>query len=442
MPLEEKPVEPKEEPYLLVYEPVAPDPVPEDDNARLLPLTPLFRGQSTDPLPPPGNPIYDVSPQGDPWGKAIRNPDPYDEWNRLPPPEFIDVDTYLSEARTGRLMFGVGVNSNTGLVGNIVLSEQNFDILRPPTSWDDLWQGTAWRGNGEKFRIEAMPGTQFSRYMVDWTDPYFMDTNNSLGVSGFFFNRYYQNWTEQRTGGRVRLGRQLSQHWSASTSLRLEAVDVMNPSVANPPPLLQEALGTHLLSTAMFTLAHDTRDSPFLASKGHHAEVNVEQAFGQYDYSRVNVLGSQYFTLYQRPDGGGKHILSVRGEVGWTGPSTPIFERFYAGGLQSFRGFYFRSVSPKQNGVYVGGDWMMLGSVEYMLPVMANEMVRVVTFSDFGTVTDQVSLSDFRVSVGAGLRITVPMLGPTPLALDWAFPLVKDPGDRLQSFSFFMGMNR
>jgi len=436
------PIERPEMPYLLDYTPVADEPEVQDDNAKLAPLTPIFRGQSRDPLRPPENPIYDVSPQGNPWGKAIENPDPYDELNRLPPPEFIDLDAFLSEARTGRLMFGVGVNSNSGLVGNIVLSEQNFDIRRPPTSWDDIWNGTAWRGAGEKFRIEAMPGTQFSRYLVDWTNPYFMDTNNSLGVSGFYFNRYYQNWTEQRLGGRIRVGRQFTQQWSGSAALRLENVDVFNPSTAFPPPLLKDALGSNFLSTGLFTLAHDTRDSPFMPSQGHHAEVNFEQAFGQYDYSRVNVEGRQYFTMYQRPDGGGKHILSVRGEVGWTGNSTPIFERYFAGGLQSFRGFYFRSVSPVQNGVYVGGDFMVLGSVEYMLPVLANEMVRVVTFSDFGTVNDKVSLSDFRVSVGAGLRVTVPMLGPTPLALDWAVPIVRDPNDRTQLFSFFMGLNR
>lgn len=437
------PVERPEIPYLIDFpsESDLPQSDPEDDNARLAPLTPVFRGQSRDPLKPPENPIYDVSPQGDPWGKAIQNPDPYD-WDRMPPPEFIDIDTYLSEARTGRLMFGVGVNSNSGLVGNIVLSEQNFDIRRPPTSWDDVWNGTAWRGAGEKFRIEAMPGTQLSRYLVDWTDPYFMDTNNSLGVSGFYFNRYYLNWTEQRLGGRLRVGRQFTQQWSGSASLRLENVDVFNPSVANPPQLLKDAIGSSFLSTGLFSIAHDTRDSPFMPSQGHHAEVTFEQAFGEFKYSRVDAEARQYFTTYQRADGGGKHILSLRGEVAWTGSDTPIFERFYAGGFQSFRGFYFRGVSPVQNGVYVGGDWMVLGSVEYQLPVLANEMVKVVTFSDFGTVTDKASLSDFRVSVGAGLRVTVPMMGPTPIALDWAIPLAKDPTDKTQLFSFYIGMNR
>jgi len=435
--------QPKERPsvpYLMEYKPEQ-SPIPENDNSRLAPLTPVFRGQSRDPLKPPENLIYDESPQGDPFGEALLNPEPWD-WDRIPPPEFIDIDTYLGEARTGRLMFGVGVNSNSGLVGNIVLSEQNFDFRRPPTSWDDIWNGTAWRGAGEKFRIEAMPGTQVSRYLVDWTDPYFMDTNNSLGLSGFYFSRYYMNWTEERLGGRVRVGRQFTQQVTGSAALRLENVDVFNPSVANPPELLKEALGMNFLSTALFSLSHDTRDSPFNPSEGHFAEVTYEQAFGEFNYSRVEAEARQFFTMYQRADGGGKHILSMRGQVGWTGEDTPIFERFYAGGFQSFRGFFFRGVSPLEQGVYVGGDWMVLGSVEYQLPVLANEMIKFVTFSDFGTVTDNVSLEDFRVSVGAGLRITVPMMGPTPIALDWAIPLAQKDTDRTQLFSFYIGLNR
>ena len=108
-------------------------------------------------------------------------------------------------------MFGVGVNSDAGVVGNIVLSEQNFDILRPPTSWADIWNGTAWRGGGQRFRIEAMPGSSVSRYLVDWSDPYFLDSNYNLGVSGFYFQRYYQDWTEERLGGRVRVGLHLDE---------------------------------------------------------------------------------------------------------------------------------------------------------------------------------------------------------------------------------------
>ena len=54
--------------------------------------------------------------------------------------------------------------------------------------------------------------------------------------------------------------------------------------------------------------------------------------------------------------------------MGWTGDNTPIFERFFAGGFQSFRGFAFRGVSPvsDQNpNVYIGGQFMAVGTVEY-----------------------------------------------------------------------------
>lgn len=404
----------------------------------LSPITPIFRAQSKDPLKPPANFGFDNSPQGDPFGKAIRDPDP-DDWTNVP--EFVDIDTYLSEARTGRLMFGVGVNSDAGLIGNIVLSEQNFDILRPPTSWADIANGTAWRGAGQKFKIEAMPGTQVSRYLVDWQDPYFLDSNFNLGVSGFYFTRYYRDWYEDRLGGRIRLGRQLTQQWSTAVALRLEDVRVYNPHLPTPP-ILAESVGTNFLSTIRGSLMHDTRDAAFGSTSGHYLEFGYEQAFGEYNYPRLEVEGRQYFTTYQRIDGQGKHTLMVRGQANWSGDNTPIFERYFAGGFQTFRGFAFRGVSPTQEGVYTGGNFMVLGGAEYTVPVTANEMIKVVGFSDFGTVNDNVSLSNFRLSVGGGVRIVVPAMGPVPIALDLAVPLMKDQNDIQQVFAFYIGVNR
>lgn len=399
----------------------------------------IIQTQGRGPLPPHQNYIFDDSPQGNPLMPAIRDPDP-NIWETMPPPEFIDIDTYLTEARTGRLMFGVGVNSNAGVVGNIVFSENNFNILRPPTSWDDLWSGSAFRGAGQKFRVEAMPGSQVSRYLVDWQDPYFLDSDYNLGVSGFFYNRYFRQWTEQRIGGRIRMGRQITQQWSAAVSLRLENVDIFNtPTPA--PQLLTDARGSNLLSTIGANIIHDTRDAAFLPGKGHYINASVEQAFADFEYTKLDLEGRQYFTTYQRPDGEGRHTLMLRGETGWTDSGTPIFERYYAGGYQSFRGFAFRGVTPIDTGVEVGGRFQLLGTAEYMLPVTANEMIKVVAFTDVGTVEENVSLDQFRVSVGAGLRLTIPMMGPVPIALDFGIPVVKQDFDREQIFSFYIGAN-
>lgn len=392
------------------------------------------RGQTTaSPIPPPQNPIYGTSPQGDPFS----NP----QFFEAEPPGWVDLDVGLSEARTGRLMFGVGVNSDNGVVGSFVLEETNFDILRPPTSPGDIFNGTAWRGGGQQFRVEAVPGNIVSRYMVSWTDPFFLDTDYSLTTSGFFFNRFYNDWDEERLGGRIGVGRQLTNEISVNAALRLEDVTITDPR-APTPPILARSLGSNFLSTVRLGVAHDTRDAPFLPAAGHLVQFNVEQAFGDFVYPRLELDGSQFFTLYSRPDGGGRHILSVNGHLGWTDNDTPIFERYFAGGFQTFRGFAFRGVSPVQNGTRIGGRFLALGGVEYMAPITADDKIQAVAFSDFGSIENDIGLSDFRMSIGAGVRLTVPAMGPAPIALDFAYPILKEDFDDRQIFSFYVGFTR
>ena len=86
----------------------------------------------------------------------------------------------------------------------------------------------------------------------------------------------------------------------------------------------------------------------------------------------------------------------------------------------------------------------MLGSFEYMLPLTADDMIRAVAFVDYGTVEEDVRIDwdNFRVAPGFGFRITVPALGPAPLAFDFAFPVCKADTDDTQVFSFFVGFSR
>lgn len=385
------------------------------------------------PLPPV---IQD--PNGDMFNQSLTAPPP--NWVE-PPPGQLDADVYVSEAQTGRLMFGVGVNSNAGLVGSVVLDENNFDLTRPPRSFQEILDGTAFRGGGQQLRMEAVPGTQLSRYLISWRDPYFMDQDVSLGVSGSYFTRIFPNWLEKRLGGRITGGKQWTQEFSTNVAIRLEDVTISDPTFPTPTPLA-DVVGTNFLSTARVSAIHDTRDTPFIASTGHYVELSYEQAFGNYVYPRVDLDGRQYFKLRERPDGTGKHILSLSGQLGWTGSDTPLFERYFAGGFHSFRGFQFYGVTPRELDVRVGGNWQALGSVEYMVPVTADDAVQIVTFTDFGTVTQDVGLQDFRLSVGAGLRLTIPMMGPVPIALDWAVPIMREDFDTRQLFSFYIGMAR
>jgi outer membrane protein insertion porin family len=358
--------------------------------------------------------------------------------------EVAPLDVYVQEKRTGRIILGGSVNSDLGVAGQIIIDERNFDIRAIPRSWGDLFSGYAFRGAGQSFRVELMPGNQVERYTANWTTPnLFGYMPYSLSVGGFYFTRQYQDWTERRLGARVGLGYNITKDLSIGTELRGENVKISNPRISGVQKL-DSVLGRNELFSARFSIAHDTRDSAFLATQGALLQLIYDQAFGNFDYPQGQVNYSRYFRVHERADGLGRHVLASTWKVGFSGTQTPIFENFYAGGFSSMRGFRFRGASPVEDGVQVGGRFMFLGSLEYMFPLTADEMLRGVAFVDYGTVEQNITIKEenFRVAPGLGLRISVPMLGPAPLAFDFSVPVAKADGDRTQLLSFYMGFTR
>jgi len=361
----------------------------------------------------------------------------------------VPLDVELTDTTTGRFMFGVGVNSDAGLTGQIMVNERNFNYRDFPMSLRDLTNGRDFRDGGQGLRIEAMPGNLLQRYMFMFTDPYFIPDPSmsghdiSLNISGFYFDRRYWDWYEQRLGGRVSLGYRITDDLSLSLGLRAEKVTIHNPRVVGVPQL-DEVLGDNDLYSGQFTLSHDTRDIPFLPTEGHYIELSLSQAFGSFSYPRADIDLRRHFLLKERADGSGRQTLSIIMDTGFSGSHTPIYERYFAGGFSTIRGFDFRGASPVNGGVTVGGNFKFLTSVEYMFPLTADDMLKGVAFCDFGTVEEEIAMysNSFRVSPGFGLRVAVPMLGPAPLALDLAFPLNYADTDQIQNFSFFMGLGR
>ncbi len=348
----------------------------------------------------------------------------------------------VHEARTGRFSVGVGVNSNAGVVGQIILDEQNFDITRWPRSWQDIIDGTAWRGAGQRFRIEAVPGSILQRYMVRFAEPYLWDTPVSFSVAGYLYSRRFEDWDEQRLGGTLTLGYQIRPDVSISAGFRGEEVKLFRARTPTPAQVAA-VLGDNELYNLEVGLVYDTRDNAFLPTEGHLFQLGYTQGFGQFDYPRFTADLRKYFLLYQRADMSGRHVLGVRARVGITGTNTPVFEHFFAGGYNTLRGFDFRGASPVELGTTVGGDFLLLGSVEYLFPITADDTLRLVLFVDFGTVEESVSIDPdyFRVAPGVGLRIAMPGVG-APIALDFAWPVAKAPTDDTRVFSFFVGFLR
>ena len=125
------------------------------------------------------------------------------------------------------------------------------------------------------------------------------------------------------------------------------------------------------------------------------------------------------------------------------GGRAPTYERFYLGG-RSFRGFDFREVSPKgiradtggPSDDPVGGEWLFFMGAQYEFPLMTETMTGVF-FLDTGTVIDSVDFEDYRVAIGAGIRLYIAALGPVPIAFNFGFPIQSEETDdeRVLSFS-------
>ncbi|MGN6545969.1 MAG: BamA/TamA family outer membrane protein, partial [Aureliella sp.] len=250
---------------------------------------------------------------------GFTTPTPYQPRIREAP-----IDIYVQEARTGRVVLGGSVNSDLGVAGQVIIDERNFDWRRLPTSWSDLFGGRAFRGAGQNFRAELMPGSNVQRYTVNFTQPHLFGWSPvSFSVGGFLFSRQFRDWTEQRLGGRLALGYDITRDLSATTELRMEDVKIYNPRLSGIPEL-DRVLGSNDLYTARFRLAHDTRDSPFMATEGHLIELIYDQVFGEFDYPRGQINYSRYFLVRERADGGGRHTLASTWRAGITGADTPL----------------------------------------------------------------------------------------------------------------------
>lgn len=370
---------------------------------------------------------------------TVQDPDPALPTHR-------DVLVEVKEASTGEFNIGGQVNSDRGVSAMLSYTQRNFDITDTPESFGELFTGTAFRGAGQTLSLDARPGDRFSQYAISFSEPFLLDTNNSLSTTVFYADSRLREYDEERYGGRLGVGRTFGDRWRGNLRLRGEWIQLSDLDPGSPTDFF--ALEERKMLTGLgLTVARSSADDPYVPTRGNKIEFGVEQVGllgGDFDFTKLNAEYAVYIPLYEDFLGRAT-VLSFSTRASYIpqgSDQAPVYERYYLGG-SSFRGFRFRTISPR--GVRndtggpsddpVGGSWLFFFGSEIRQPLV-RDIVSGVAFIDTGTVTDEPGFDNYRVSVGVGLRIKVDILSPIPLAFDFGFPIVKEDTDRGRLFTF------
>lgn len=370
---------------------------------------------------------------------SVQPPDPADPGRR-------DVLVEVQETNTGKFNIGAVYDSDAGLVGRIALSQSNFDLFDVPETWGELFSGRAFRGAGQTASLEILPGTEIQTYSIALSDPTLLDSDYSASVQLFYRNRDQRAYDEERYGTRIGIGRRFGSVWTGRLALRGEWVGLDDIEPDRPVDVFKVA-DTSLLTGAGVEFVRTTVDDRNRPSRGSRLEGSIEQVGamgGEFDFTKLNYQYTGFFNLYESFLGY-KTILKLTNQISYIPQgqdAAPVYERYYLGG-QSFRGFAYRGVSPlgirNDTGTLgddpVGGTFLFSLGVELNQPIY-KDILSIAPFIDTGTVEEGFGFSHYRVSAGVGFRLYIRQLSPVPLAFDFGFPILKEPGDRERVFTF------
>ena len=354
-----------------------------------------------------------------------------------------DLLVEVEEAKTALFTIGAGIDSNGGLAGNVTFEQRNFDITNFPRRFGEAFTDKAFIGAGQTLRISLEPGTKQTNASISLTEPYIFDQPYSLTTEAYFRDRVRDVYKDRRLGGRLRVGHRFNDSWSASVGLRGEQIDIN--SVQDRPVRAFDILdreGDNTITSLSFAVRRDTTNPGGIKYEGSNSQLSFESVGllgGDDTFQKLIANFDWHFTL--REDLTERRTtLSFYTETGYILGDSPFFERFYAGGIGSMRGFSFRGISPRSGPASdaVGGEFTATVSAEVGFPLYA-ETLRGVVFTDVGTVEDSLTIGTIRTSVGAGIRLTLPIFGQVPIAVDFAFPVTKDENDDAQVISFSLG---
>ena len=356
----------------------------------------------------------------------------------------VDLNINVTEKSTGSVQFGAGLSSAEGVVFGLTVNQSNF------------------LGTGNRVSAQVNTGQVNTTYSLSYTDPYFTPDGISRG-----FDVYRRDvdassldigdFQTSSYGAGVRFGVPVNERDTVSAGLTF---DYTKYDLSSDSPIRFRRYCDNDTGCEDYTLrldlgwAHDTRDNVLFPNKGTLQRLSTEVGLPGLDqeYYKVNYQHTWYKDITKSV------TLMLNGEAGY-GDSYgdrdfPFNKNFYAGGVNSVRGYEQSAIGPRDvdpqsgNDFAIGGTKRVVANAELFVPVpfiKDTKQWRLSAFVDAGTVWGEESgsvndcsgASDcMRYSTGVGVSWFSPF-GPIKVVL--AKPLNEQTGDRTETLQFQLG---
>ncbi|MDH3974458.1 MAG: outer membrane protein assembly factor BamA [Deltaproteobacteria bacterium] len=332
----------------------------------------------------------------------------------------LDIDIDIEEGPTGTLSVGLGYSSVDGLVGMLQVSQGNLF------------------GRGQKLSVNAEKGGESSSYSISFTEPYLFDSPFSAGIDLFDNSREYDEYKASRRGWGLRTGRAIGEYSRVSLSYSFKDVSITD--VAPTAPQEYRDYRNKKTSSIGLTVKKDTRDNYMNPTEGSENSLFIEYAdtFGGDTYYYKTIVNSSFFFPSFSDD-----VIMVHGRIGYAGglkgQPLHIDEKFRLGGINTLRGFDYRSVGPKEDSIVVGGNKVLLFNIEYVFDIAKDAGLKGLFFYDAGNAysdDENYDIGNLRESVGYGFRWYSPV---GPLRLEWGKVIDPEPGEKDSQWEFSIG---
>ncbi|MCY1334471.1 Outer membrane protein assembly factor BamA [compost metagenome] len=383
----------------------------------------------------------------------------------------VDVNYSVEEQPSGSITASVGFAQSAGLILGGSISQNNF------------------LGTGNKVSLGLTRSEYQSRYNFGFVDPYWTVDGVSLGYNAFYRETDYDeldvdvsSYSVNSLGAGVSIGYPISETSRLTYGLtaQRDEIDTGSFTVDEIFDFIEKEGDSFTNFKASVGWSESTLNKGVLANRGHSQSLVLETTIPGSDLSfyKLDYRGQIFAPLSDN------YTMRFHTELGYgdaygSTERLPFYENYFAGGVNSVRGFKDSSLGPRstpskvtqpldpnfpdgpdaqgrftdpdQDPEAFGGNILITGGAELLFPmpfVKDQSQLRTVLFWDVGNVFDSdcplsttqgcdgVKMSELASSVGVGLT-WITALGPLSFSL--GMPIKKPDNAETQVFQFSLG---